>query len=243
MPPRLRREENGVVMAVKDSGEGWVSQRVCPCCHNPLPPPCPVIFGWQGTRLCGDTAVELLQLAAEGMPAQGNGLELDKLLPLPYYYWLGKGCRLGVPAGLETANGTYGRNCRHRCCSSAHGAVVRLALAWDEQRGWDDGEAFLTIESFLKACGYAGQALKLPTVIILEGIKKTEKIEGIERTKGIEKKTSIEFFRQNGGQLERRIAYTLENVYFAAGWPVAAIEAVNAVTWLNGQISRLQREE
>lgn len=229
LPQSRRRWSGGAITAVRDMDGSWVTQRVCPCCHISLPPPCPVVFGWKGEGMDGRIASDLLYLASETALSSWR-LRRENGLPLWYDYLTDPvGAAMGVPVALESAKEKIGSDCIRRCCTAAAGAVVYLELRMDEDGRLDDGAAFLTLHSLLDICGHSGMELKLPTVFLLDGL------EGGEDT--------MERLQRECSQLIWCVQYNFENYYFAVGAHDHPQVAVQAVEWLSGHISRLNPGE
>lgn len=224
LPEARRHWEGGAVTAVQDIDGSWTGRRVCPCCHQPLPPPCPVVFGWRGETMDGGAASELFEAAAQAAPERWGFQRPQEGLALGYGYLTApNGARaLCVPDGLERAAGAFGQNCRRRCCTLAAGAVVRLALGRRANGALDDLSAFQTLDALLKDCGYTGIALKPPVVFWLEGLEEEPDPLGV--------------FAREGGQLERRVAYSFGSRLIAAAGADAGREALRAAQWLAEQV-------
>lgn len=226
LPQSRRQWKDGAITAVQDLDGSWITKRVCPCCHTPLSPPCPVVIGWEGSEMCSGTAVDFLHFAAEAAPDTWKVHREDQL-PLRYDHLVDPAgtAVLRVPVNLERAKGDHGRALRSRCCNSAAGVVIRFHLRTDENGDLDDIEASHTLDTLLNACSYFGTELKMPAVFLLEGLA--------------DRPDSVERFQAECPQLARRMRYDFESSYFAAGLrdhPQAAVQAVN---WLSDQIVRL----
>lgn len=229
LPQDRRQWNNGVITAVRDLDGSWVTQRVCPCCHTPLPAFCPVVFGWREGGMSGEAASSLLYAAAQAAPSRWN-IRREGTLPLSYDYLVNPSGEsvLGVPVALECAKGSYGRNCRRRYCCAAAGAVVRLNVSRSADGELDDTKAIHTVDTLLESCGYSGAALEMSAVFLLEGLDQPD---------------AVEVFQRECVPLVRRIQYDFENTYFAVGLLERSQTAVQAVEWLSGHISRMHMEE
>lgn len=230
LPQSRRQWRDGAIVAVRDIDGSWVDVRVCPCCHTPLPPPCPVVVGWDREGMDGETASGLLRFAAETADGPWK-VRRDDSRPLAYDYLVNPSgaVLLGVPVALERTKGRNGKDYRRRCCESASGAVVRLKVQVDEDGEWDDYEALCTLEALLEACAYADARLNMSVLFLLEGPEDREDV--------------AELFPQKCPQLARLIQYDFKNSYFAVGVCDRPQVAVQAVKWLSGHISRLNTEE
>ena len=231
LPQSRRQWTNGAITAVRDLDGSWVTRRVCPCCHTPLSPPCPVVIGWAEDGMNIRGAFDLLYCAAELAPASWSMRREDQL-PLRYDYLVGPAGRavLGVPpAKLEHVGGDYGRELRRRCCNSAAGVVVRLRMRMDENGNLDDIEASHTLDTLLEACGHSGVELKMAAVFLLEGLANQP--------------DSVKRFQMECPQLARRIQYDFESSFFAAGLFDHSQLAVQAVKWLSDQTGHLNAEK
>ncbi len=220
LPAEARRWERGVISAVQDLDGYWTAQRACPCCHQPLAQTVPVVFGWEGESLCSAPALELLRLAEQTDPARWQLSRMDQQ-PLTYGYLSSEDRPLlAVPLGLDEAKGNYGESCRDRCCTSADGAVLRLHLSLAHDGELEDTEAYQSLDLLLKHCGHTGIALKLPLLVWLEGLEPLD---------------AVPLFREKGGQLERRLTYSFEQIYYTADLVHDPAAAVQAVAWLAEQ--------
>lgn len=230
LPQSRRRWEEGAITAVRDLDGSWVTQRVCPCCHTPLSPPCPVVFGWGRGGMDGRIASDLLRCAAETAPAFWTMRSEEGLL-LRYDYLVdyAGAAVLGVPAAMERAQSGYWRNFRRRCCSCAAGAVVRLKLRVDADGALDDAEAIQTLYDLLDTCGHSGVELKMSAVFLLEGLE--------------DQPNAVERFQQECVPLARHIEYDFENSCFAVGAQDCPQTAVQAAEWLSEHMGRLRAGE
>lgn len=219
LPERRRRWKNGGIEAVQDIDGSWTVRRVCPSCHQPLADPCPVALGWQGDGMRESAALELFYAAQRYDAGRWRCEPQSDGLSLRYYYLTEVGGRrvLGIPDGLEQAKGTYGQDCRRHFLACADCAVVRLELAVRKDGSLDDTKASPALEAMLKSCGFTGIALKMPVVVWLDGL---------------DRESPLEYFAQNGGQLEGRITYGFDRLRLTAGLENDPRQAYQALMWL-----------
>lgn len=230
MPETRRRWSDGVITAVRDLDGTWQTQRVCPCCHVPLPEkPCPVVFGWGEKGVESELARDLLRLAAETAPDRWR-LRREEQPQLVQYHLLTDPAGeplLGVPGLPAWEKEGLASNLVRRCCGAAAGAVVRLRAEMDADGEIDSQAALEALCGLQDICGYSGFELKLSVVFLVEGLGRPD---------------AAELFQQKCANLAREIDYSFENSCFVAGVEEAPQGAVRAVDWLSGHLSRLRAE-
>lgn len=229
LPEERRQWKEGAIAAVRDMDGTWLDQRVCPCCHTPLPRrPFPVVVGWQEDGYSSALADALLRTAVLGEPRRWR-LHQEEDAPVRYSSLVTQdgAIALGAPLLPEGETKGYAANCVARCCAAAEGAVLRLRMEPDGQGGLDGQAALTALWGLQEACGCASPQRKLAVVCLLEGV---EQPDGVER------------FRQKCTSLAREIEYSFESSYFAAGTPEDPRAVVKAVIWLCEHISGLDGE-
>lgn len=179
VPETRRRWNGGIIQAVQDIDGTWLDEKACPCCHVPFLLECPVIFGWNDKGL---DCAEARRMLAEATPRNWRGLMYDGTQPLPYDKLEDAEGRqiLGVPAGIEKGNGSWGTGCRSRMCMNADGVVILLRFAENRLGGITSLEAERSLLDLLDHCGYTGNPLELPVVVLLEGIEAENPMQTLE---------------------------------------------------------------
>lgn len=222
LPEARRRWVNGVIAGVQDLDGSWTDRRVCPSCHQILPPPCPLVLGWRGNGP-SDSAVGLFRLAAK-LREDWRFLLEDDGLSMAYGFLLSREGRrlMGSPADLARMKGSYGQGCRQRCCAGADGIVLELELGVRDDGGLDDVGAFRALEALLGACGGNGTPPKMPVVVSLEGLDEAE--------------GALELFGQACGQLERYLGSFFRRKLLTVRAGHDRQEAMRALEWLGAQL-------
>lgn len=179
LPPHRRRESQGAVTAVQDSGGLWRRVRICPGCHSPVEDVRgQLLAGWDADGLNLRRARQLLLRAAA---AAGGWKEenpetrrKDGALEYARFFHRGQQVRLALPLGLQQGRGSYARGCRLRFGENLSGGLLWLDLSgMDRLKPGQlllDGAAQDTLTAFLQFAGYAGRRLALPVAVLVEGV-------------------------------------------------------------------------
>ena len=228
MPEPRRRWTDGAITAVQDLDGTWLTRRVCPCCHVPLPEKAfPVVFGWREDGPDSELASGLLRLAARAAPGRWQ-LRQEKLAVRYYLLTDPAGDPvLGVPALPAWEKKGLAPDLIRRCCGSAAGAVVRLRLGTDGDGGVDTRAALEALCGLLDVCGCSGSEHKLAVLFLVEGLDRPD---------------AAGYFQRECANLAREMEYSFADSCFAAGVEEDPQAAVRAVDWLSGHAGRLCAE-
>lgn len=217
-PERCLQVRDGVVEAMQDASGHWLKQRVCPICHSLLPEECPILFGWNENGMsCVDGTV-LFQLAASEDCGKWEMVYESQQEALDYSYigFRDGSFRIGIPAGLDMAKTTYGKNCQDDCCLNVSGVLVWLPLTVAPDGSVDDLKAEQTLNALLEKCQYSGARLQKQVAILLKGVD-----TGGDAAKYLEEKSE---------QLFRSIQYSFSDVYFSED-PKTPQQATEILEW------------